>query len=313
MDNTDNEEIIVTDISEESEQQPLSGRDAIMQGILENRAEQQQGEIEDKLVDTQEDEEVELDTEPEVEAIEDEFTTVKVNGRTYEVETEKVESAGGIDAYQRNAAATEKQRQVAEREANLKRREAELEEAEKALIKPEPVQEPVVDGEFGREFADQIFDDPEAIAEKINTLESRTRKAEQDALDAKKRLEDKEARDQKKDQESVVKYFWTRHEAIAKDQEFTDALNSRLGAIASENPGFTQEQVIDAAAEQVYSKFNISKDNVQAEKTTPERQNRKPIRAPQRATSRKPPKPEVKQKSPDEIVRELAKSRTPQR
>ena len=296
------EEIIVTDILEEEVEQPeLTGRAATMQSILANRDEEIR-ELEEGLVEKDE-----IEPEHIADTIEDEFVTVKVNGRTYEVEAEKVEKAGGVEAYQRNAAAHEKQREVADREAALKRREAELAEIERKLLNPDPPPATNEDGVFGKTFADQIFDDPEAVAETMNSLESRTRKAEETTAEVLQRLD----RQEKKEQQAVVEYFWSNHETIAKDQEFTDALNVRLGVVAEENPGFTQQQVIDEAANRVYLKFNISREQQQQEETT--KANRKPVRTPSRATSRKPPTPEVKTKTPDEIVRDQAKFRTPQR
>jgi hypothetical protein len=307
MDKTD--ETIVTDISEEKEavQPALSARDSVMQGILKGRAEELL-ELEGQLVtdDTQQEEVILGQEADDPETVEDKFVTVKVNGRTYEVEAEKVERAGGIEAYQRTAAASEKQREVAAREAALKKREAELAEIERKLLNPEPEVEQ--EGNFGKQFADQIFDDPEAVAEAMNRLESRTRKAEQTTEE----LLQKQRQQEQKEQQTVVQYFWSNHEEIARDQEFTDALNARLPRIVEENPALSIQQAIDEAAEQVYTKFNLKKGSAGQQKETV-KPDRRPTKAPPRATSQRLPEPEVKQKTPEEVVRDLAKFRTPQR
>ena len=314
----DKEETIVTDISDEEQIKPaLSARDSVMQGILKANTEEQLKELEGQLVDDVPEEEVIPEKKPKVvsETVEDKFVTVKVNGRQYEVEAEKVERAGGIEAYQRNAAASEKQREVAAREAALKKREAELAEIERKLLSPEPEQEDD-NGEFGQQFADQIFEDPEEVAKKMNSLESRTRKAERvtaELLQRQRQQEQREQVEQQRKQQEIVQYFWSTHEDIAKDQEFTSALNSRLGTISSENPSFTQQQIIDAAAEQVREKFNIRKGQQQRQEDPKNTGRKTPVKAPPRATSQRLPEPEEKQKTPEEIVRDLAKLRTSQR
>ena len=303
------DETIVTDISEEKQEEKpvLTGRAAAMQNIL--AAQEASKKRESGVEDFDEEKEVENpDTDQEEEQeqeVEDKFVTVKVNGRSYEVEAEKVKKAGGVEAYQRNAAAAEKQRQVAEREAALKRREEELAELERELLskkQPEKTGDEEEEGSFGRRFADKIFDDPDSIAESMDALEERTRKAEE----ATNALLKKQQERDRKEQQTIVDYFWTKHKAIAVDEEFTGALNARTARIAQENPGFTQQQIVDAAAEQVYAKFNISRDG-QAKK--PASEERKPVKSPPRATGRKPPTPEVKTKTPEEIIKEQSKFR----
>ena len=307
------EETIVTDISEEKEELEQTpeptGRDAVMQAILNGRVAEQEEEA--AILEGPEEPEEELE---DTDHIEDEFTTVKVNGRVYEVETEKVEQAGGVEAYQRNAAASEKQRQFAEeearRKADLDRREKQLAEMERKLLNPDPP--PQNDnGEFGSKFAENVFDDPEAVATQMNELNSRTQKAERVAEELRQKMlrqEEKQLAKEKREQDKVVQHFWTKHKAIAVDPEFTAALNARTGTIAEMNPGFTQKQVVDAAADEVYQKFHISRDS--EEKPIGKDNGKRPVRTAPRASSRKPPTPEVKQKTPEEKVRELAKFRS---
>lgn len=226
-------------------------------------------------------EELGLDTgdgaAPAAKPAEDDDVTVKVNGRERKVPREKVEAAGGIDAYQKNAAASELLNQASidakrvreaeaalvEREQALLRREAEQKEAAaKAVVAPPETgarkelarryHEAMVDGDM--DLADDLLVQMQSTAPSATSIDADAIAAKavqkaRDELTAEARKKREEAFEA--DRAAAVKLFETNHSDLANDKELRRLVNEKTAEIYQNDPSLSPKTIIETAIKDV--------------------------------------------------------------
>lgn len=302
------------ELTSAEEQTDLSQRDLALKRIVDARKQdatedQPFAEEEETIEDELEEEVVEEDIEEEDldEEVEPEILTIKVNGRMVDVEKDKVEAAGGVEAYQKQAAASEKLRQASEREADLNKREAELKELEASLLgQREQDDESELPENVGEKFTEDIFEDGDSAAQIVDNIVDRLGKVEEQsrkvAEDAKKAEENEQAEAQRL-LEETNNYYVDNHNDIASDEDlhfsFNRHFNKHLQA------GMEPSKAVDKAAEDVRAKFNVTTKKSHNPKDVKKKMNRQPKRA---SGTKPPPQPE-KRKSRVDTLNEMRKSR----
>jgi hypothetical protein len=204
----------------------------------------------------------------------DEEVTVKVNGKERKVAKSKVEAAGGVDAYQKNAAASEllnhasaETRRLREMETQLIARSQELErrerESAKAVTKPEPpdegarklmakqYHEAMLEGDMDKagelliriQSAPQATDiDPEKIAERAVQRARAELTAEQRKTQA-ERFEQERV--------EAAQQFEERYADLAEDPDLRAMADSKTLDIYNEHPDWGPKMIIEEASRQV--------------------------------------------------------------
>lgn len=272
------------------------------------------------------------DKEPE--PIPDEDVTVKVNGKEKKVSKSKVEAAGGIDAYQKNAAASEllnqasaEARRLREREEQLQRREQELQfrehaqEAERdAAQKTTPAAPPDTDARkaLAREYHEAMIDgdmdkadellirmqtaptatvvDPEKIAERA----VQRAREELTAAERKKQAEKFES-----ERIEAVTEFETKHADLAGDPELRAMVNGKTVEIYREHPEMGPKAIVNDAIKSVRSLVTRIKDPGADDKLNAKRQ----LSTVRGGSARAIPRPAPPPQTNSSYVQELRKQR----
>lgn len=220
----------------------------------------------------------ELTPEPAEQLDPDEEITIKVNGRERQVLRSKVDAAGGIEAYQKNAAASEmlnqasaEARRVREQAEALAIRERDIADREQRLkqaldTKPTPPTEPPTDAgalkSLARQYHEAMLDgdfekadelllqinaaqsnataiDPEEIA---NRAVQRAR-AELEADERRKAAERFEA-----DRQAAVASFPVKHKDLASNPDAFGLVDAKTIEVHREHPDWSAAAIIDEAA-----------------------------------------------------------------
>jgi len=238
----------------------------------------------------------EIQDEDEVE----ETVSIKVNDEEMEVSQDELDDAGSVRTLQKEKAADERLREAAARESTLDQRERELKEMEEQLILKQDQQDVDAD-DYGKEFADALYEDEDKIAKTITSLHNSIKVLQ----DQNKTREAERVKTKSDENAKVVRHYHKNHNDIASDPDMHMSLTSRLDGVAADNPDFTQTQVIDEAARLVYEKYKV---NVEVE-DTPENIKDKMPKRPKTASGRKPRKPEKKPKTYSEVLDGMRKGR----
>ena len=264
----------------------------------------------------------------------DEEITVKVNGRERQVPKSKVDAAGGIDAYQKNAAASEllnqaaaETRRLREIEQNLLKWEQEITLREKGALTANSGQgadnappkdtgalraltreyhEAIVDGDMDR--ADELLVKMQAApsATAINPDEIVARAVQK----AREELAEEENRKAAERMESerleAVANFEDKHKDLATDPELRRLVNAKTAEIYQESPGMGPKAIIDEAIKHVRSLVTRIKTLTSKEERLDAKRSQTTVHGGSaRVAARPAPKPQTR----SQYVQELRKSR----
>lgn len=297
--------------------------------IYAKHKEQRQAEVEGTPVGVTTDEpERQAEPKPEV----DDEVTVKINGKEKRVPKAKIDEAGGVQAFQKQAAAAEElrlakeeRRRIQEFEQQLTAKAQELQRIEQEF-QMRAVQQPAAtpppqDGELKQlasKYHEAILngdiDQADELLLKIQGARPATPAFDADAVARKAAAEAKAAMDAERRKEQQMRFERERQEAVAKfeeefsdiaeDPELRDWADQKTIRIARENPDWTPLQIIDEAARQVREatgrKVSAPSDKVEAKR------NMTTVRG---GSARATPKPVAKPPTPSQYVENLRKMR----
>ena len=211
----------------------------------------------------------------------DDEITVKVNGKERQVPRSKIEAAGGIEAYQKNAAASEllnqasaEARRVKEEAEQLERRRRELDEREQRLsqaaaAKPTaPTELPAANADaqksLVRQYHDAMLDgDIDKAGElliQINAASATTAVNPDDIANravqrAKEELTAEQRRKKAEEFEAnrlaAVDEFKTKHKDLASNPDAFGLVDSKTLEVHREHPDWDAKAIIDEAANRV--------------------------------------------------------------
>jgi len=214
----------------------------------------------------------ELSPDAEGESV-DEEVEIKVNGKIKSVLQSKVDAAGGIEAYQKNAAASERLNQVAQDERSLAAERAKLEEAREFLLqqardldnqkKTAPVietdlkdltaryHEAFMEGEV--EQANELFLEmsraQRATPEEKETIAAEAVRRARQEIAAEHHAEI--AQRFAKERNTAVQAFLAEDNFITRDPNLLQMVDAKTAEILRENPNWEPAKIIDEAAKTV--------------------------------------------------------------
>lgn len=268
----------------------------------------------------------------EQEATKDDEITVKVNGRERKVAREKIEAAGGVEIFQKNAAASEllnqasaKERQLRDFEAQLNARAQQVEhqaqEIARAAIKKQSVTPPdegavkELATKYHEAFMDGDMDKAGELLIKIRAAQPATaidtegivryavQKAKAELVaDANKaqaskfEAERQEASDQ----------FHQQHKDIVADPELFDVVNAKTLEIYREHPDWGPKAIMDEAV----TRFKKMVSRLNTPSSTAEKQDAKRnMTTVKGGSARTAVKPSAAPQTKSEYVRQMRISR----
>ena len=207
----------------------------------------------------------------------DEEITVKVNGRERQVARSKVDAAGGIEAYQKNAAASEMLNQasaearrvreqaeaLAIRERDIAEREQRLQQA--AASKPAQTTEPPANADalktMARQYHDAMLDGDidkaDELLLRINAAQSATAVNPEEIANravqrAREELTAEQRREQAKrfeaDRQDAVAKFQTKYKDLASNPDAFGMVDAKTVEVHREHPDWSAAAIIDEAA-----------------------------------------------------------------
>lgn len=250
-------------------EEPLNEDDPRSQ-IYKKHAEQRKAETEGVPVGS--------DSEGEPAAVE-QMVRVKVNGKDKEVPKSKIDAAGGIEAYQKNAAASEllnqaaaKEKLLQQQEAELSARLAQLEQLEQQMKQraeqPAPPPKPGADiKELARKYNDALLNGEldeanEYLAQMMearNATSDPEEVAKKAALRVRQEIEEEKKRERQaafeEERRAANAEFFERFPDIANDPDLFRLTNQKTVEIMREHQDWSPSKIIEAAAEYVSEKF----------------------------------------------------------
>lgn len=270
----------------------------------------------------------------EIKAPIDDDVVVKVNGKERKVPRSKVDAAGGIDAYQKNAAASEMLNQAAAEKRRLMDIEAELEKRRKQLLTAEqeinqrsqtPQAPPPDKGEMkklAKQYHEAVFngemDQADDLLIQLQAAQipatpdenKIVRKAVAEArAEADRERREEQAKMFRKELNEELSAFNDNYGDIASDPELLEMANQKTAKIFRSNAGKGPKEIISEAVREV-REWMKEKGISKHEQKTEDRQERKrslnPVRS---ATARSAPKPQQKALSNSDYVEMLRKQR----
>lgn len=256
----------------------------------------------------------------------DDEITVKVNGKERKVTREKIDAAGGVDAYQKNAAASEilnqasaEARRVKEESEALERRRQELDAREQRLSQatPQPATTPTprlpteepagANKTLARQYHDALLDGdidkadelllkinaaPGATAinpEEIATRAVRQAKAELTAEDRKKQA----ARFEAERQEAAAE-FPIKHKDLASNPDAHNMVDDKTLEVYREHPDWGPKAIVDEAADRVRKMIKaVAAPTTTSEKLDLKRRSANLRTGSARSVNRPAPKPQT--------------------
>jgi len=263
-------EVIEIDVPEDQAMSEDDPRAA----IYKKHAEQRKSDGEGVIIGT----ESEAGPEAKPAEIVDEEISVKVNGKERKVHKSKVEAAGGIDAYQKNAAASEllnqasaKARQLAEYEANLAAREQRIQQAEQqtqqraspATLPDEGAMKQLA-GKYHEAMLDGDIDTANTLLIQLQAARGATPDAEAIArravADVRAEFQrEQQAAQQERFNRGLVEAkakFEDEYSDIASDPELFNMTDAKTLEIYQQHPDWEPQAIIDTAAKQVREWFS---------------------------------------------------------
>jgi hypothetical protein len=263
----------------------------------------------------------------------EEEVTVKINGREKKVSRAKVDEAGGVDAYQKRAAAAEELRLAKEERHKLQDMEAQLNEKARQLqayetqISQRAVQQPAAspppnEGEMkqlaGKYHEAILNGDIDVANDLLIKLQGARQQATPDgdaiarravaearaAMDAERKAERQQAFELER-QEAVAR-FESEFTDIADDPELRDFADMKTIKIMQAHPEWRPGKVIDEAARQV--REALGKPQVKAEPSDKIEAKRSMTNV-RGGSARATPRPAPQPPSRSQFVENLRKSR----
>lgn len=290
------EELDAAPAEEEQEQDP---RDAIYAKYDAARSEE--AGIKPELVT---EEQAEPEEKPDAEVM------IKVNGRERPVLQSKIDAAGGVDAYQKNAAASEILNQAREKERQVEAQVARLQEIERDLIRQqEDLKQKAVPPDEGaqKKLAEQYHEallggDMDQAGELLLQIQAAQKATPVDTaaianqavqrarqeLDAERKREAVARYNAERDQ--AVKQFFDEEKDIVKDPELVNMVDAKTVAIMDEHPEWGPAQVMKEAATRVR---NWASQRFPVDKLAAKRSQDVVKGGSARATPRPAPKPQT--------------------
>lgn len=329
-------------LSSEEETPTLGPREEIYARFDEKNRPTEKGgsEEEEELADPEEAaEEPEVPEVPEVETSDEEepvvsMTKVKVYGREFEVETAKVEAAGGKVAYQKELAAMEKAQIQREREFNeseaarLEAERVELERIKSVPPKDEPeaatdlpsddqkektrdaikvAAEGLLDGDVD-EFTDNIMDmltqrtepgevDIDAIVEKVRSETAQTMEVSQRKQELSKAFQD----------------FSVEYPELIKDPELYQEVDIRTNIHAQRHPEKSPLEIMRMAGDEVVKLFlpdnQLSHSDANKKVRDDKKAEKRTMTKPRGSSVRSTKAPEPKQPTRSDYIEQLKRER----
>ena len=205
----------------------------------------------------------------------EEDITVKVNGKERKVSRVKVEEAGGIAAYQKQAAASEllnqasaKQRELHEEALRLQARSDRLQQMEKEFEQRTKSVAPPVEAGALKELASKYHEvliegDTEAASELLLKIQGARQVATPDTEEIAKRAalrareeihrerEIERANELERDRIAGLSKFEDEYSDIASDPELREMANRKTVDIMAEHPEWAPSRIIDESAKTV--------------------------------------------------------------
>lgn len=209
----------------------------------------------------------------------DDEVTVKVNGKERKVARAKIDAAGGVDAYQKNAAASEilnqataQARQVKEQAEANERRRQELDAREQQLLRAPPQAEPttrlpadagalktlarkyhdaMLDGDIDQadELLLQINAAQTATAVNSDEIANRAVRRAREELTAEERH--KQAQKFEAERLEAVAEFPKKHKDLASNPDAHGLVDAKTNEIHREHPDWGPKAIIEEAANRV--------------------------------------------------------------
>lgn len=296
----------MVDLDVENPSEPEQQVDDVRAAIYAKHAEKRQEEITGQAA---------TDELPEDEI------TVKVNGKELKVPREKVDAAGGVVAYQKNAAASEllnqasaEARRVKEEAEALERRRRELDEREQRFTqaqlvtaqKPAPPVSDDAQKALARQYHDAMLDGDIDKADELLLQISAAQKAtavnpdEIASIAVKRAREELTAEERRKQAEKfeaerleAVAEFPTKYKDLSSNDIARDLVDDQTKRIYREHPDWGAKAIIDEAAKRVRELIKSVAPTTASEKVDAKR-NLTQIRAGSaRSVNRPPPKPQT--------------------
>jgi hypothetical protein len=259
--------------------------------------------------------------------------TVKINGKERKVPREKVEEAGGVQAYQKQAAAAEELRLAKDERRRLQDMEQQLVQKAQQLqayeqqISQRAVQQPASPppaqaGEL-KQMATQYHEavlngDIETASELLIKLQGAQKQAtpDADAIARKAAQEARAAMQQERQQERQQAFERERLEAVAKfeeefsdiaeDPELRDFADMKTTKILKEHPEWSPAKIIGEAARQVREALGKP---VKSDSTTSKLDAKRSMTTVRGGSARATPKPAPKAPTRSQYVENLRKAR----
>jgi hypothetical protein len=207
--------------------------------------------------------------EPDV----DEEVEIKVNGKIKSVLKSKIDAAGGIDAYQKNAAASERLNQVAESERALQVERAKVEQAREFLLqqardldnkRSTPAEVSVDIKDLAKKYHEAFMEGEMDVANdlflKIQEAQKATPEIKEDiAAEAVRRARQEIAADQQAEKsqrfalerDTAVQAFLSEDTFITRDPNLLQMVDVKTSEIQREHPSWEPAKIIDEAVKLV--------------------------------------------------------------
>jgi len=225
---------------------------------------------ENKPVDNTQDVDPGSDTDNPAKPIPEEEVLVKVNGKEKMVPKSKIEAAGGIEAYRKNAAASEllnqaaaERREIETRKAQLDAQEREIQAARQELQRKQadPVEKTANAEEMkglARKYSEALLDGDMDTADallmqmqgsrKVNTEEIAKNAAAEVRAEIRREQEEERQRQRNAEATEASDWFWREHNDIAEDETLRSIANQKTIDLQKANPNWSPKMIVEESA-----------------------------------------------------------------
>ena len=338
LEEVETEDLVEVEIEDEPEEKsaPLSPREAAIEAMAKNRAEEDKGtivnalgeELGEELSDEEYDEADPEPPKPEPESpvfLNDDGEHVMklvVNGSEVIRPLNEIvaDSQKNLAANQRLQEVAEQRKRIEARENELLQREAALKEQSLLQQKPQPSIPDVGEGDLdkAKAFIDRILDGEtdnaaEQLAELIVSGRQQPTPIDTDAIskqaarDAIAQMES--VNSEREYRESIgkgAKWVNEHHPEITASESLTRFVDAEIEAIMANEPNTMPEDAIKQATEGVLKYMGKPAQEASSRETNKTGLHREPVR---KSLSKKRPEPEVIDNSPTAIIAQLRKER----
>lgn len=307
----------------EEEMKPLSQRDEVVQKIREKRDQEikaDMGVTEEVTEEEPEEPEVEEpegeleEPEEEPEEPKEELVTIKVDGVEQQIPKDKIVEMG-IRTAQKESAADYRLKQLALKQKELDQREAQVREMLAKHQEEAPKQEV---SQRKQEFAKALIEDEDKAAEMYaDSLERVARlEAKFNELAESTRANSDFVQEQRTTSAmSLANLFKREFPHLARTRELVMLANEETKRIQYENPDMSKEEVIIQAGKAVEADLRSRlgfEEHTEETEADPARATKRKMPQPiKKVSGKRPPKEEPKTPTASDIIREMARKRSP--